>query len=45
LYSSNIAQKGDIGEETLSHGIKIYSISSINSNNGLANARKEFVLK
>jgi len=38
LYSSNVAQKGDIGEETVSHGIKIYSISFINSNNGLANS-------
>jgi hypothetical protein len=38
LYSSNVAQKGDIGKETVSHGIKLYSISFINSNNGLANS-------
>ena len=38
MYSSNIAQKGDIGEETISHGIKIYSICFFDSNNGLADS-------
>ena len=38
LYSSNIAQEGNIGKETVSQGIKIYSISFFNSNNGLADS-------
>ncbi len=38
LYSSNVAQKGDIGKEPVSQGIKIYSISFFNSINGLADS-------
>ncbi len=37
-YSSNVAQKGDFGEETISHGIKLYSISFFDSNIGLADS-------
>ena len=38
LYSSNVAQQGNIGKETVSQGIKIYSITFFNSNNGLADS-------
>ncbi len=38
LYSSNVAQKGDIGKETVSQGIMIYSISFFDSNIGLADS-------
>ena len=38
LYSSNVAQQGNIGKETVSQGIKIYAITFFNSNNGLADS-------
>ncbi len=38
LLSSNLAQEGNIDSETVSQGIKIYSISFFDSNNGLADS-------
>ena len=37
-YTSIEAQEGDIEKESVSQGIKIYSISFFNSNNGLADS-------
>jgi len=38
LHSSNVAQQGNIGKETVSQGIKIYSIIFFDTNNGLADS-------
>ena len=38
LHSSNVAQEGNIENESVSQGIKIYSINFFDSNNGLADS-------